>query len=159
MSVLSKVNPLFERFTDPTPGDRYIYSLISKGDVVYIGQSKDLKTRVYSHLIDGKVFDQIEYYECTESEANELEANAIVRESPKLNTSLPKTKLYINENQLKKEISDCISDVVTYIAKKSCICFTRPPSKKISHTYVAKSELDEIIEKVKSALHELTKEG
>lgn len=65
-----------------------IYFLISKGEIVYVGQSKtDVLYRVAQHKRDGKVFDRYSYMRCKPEQVDDLEALYIDAFLPKNNSS------------------------------------------------------------------------
>lgn len=68
----------------PIPETSGIYFLIKGDTVVYVGQSKNVYSRIRRHL-DTKVFDKINVIACEESELNRLESMYIRKFSPVLN--------------------------------------------------------------------------
>lgn len=75
-----------------------IYFLIDKDLVVYVGQSHNIKHRMIQHNKE-KVFDNIYYFECPESELNELEAKYIGEFNPSYN----KTHVFVKELYLARK--------------------------------------------------------
>lgn len=82
-----------------------VYALVSKGQVIYVGQSKSLYQRIYAHRTRARriakgdrlpdwitakafVFDQVFIRPCPLDQLNALEAEMINRYKPKFNQSL-----------------------------------------------------------------------
>lgn len=61
-----------------------IYFLISNGELIYIGQSKDIFGRIEDHKND-KVFDHFCYFECKPDQLDYKERKLIKQHKPKLN--------------------------------------------------------------------------
>lgn len=86
-----------------------VYALVAKGEVVYVGQSKVMLTRIYSHRnanrksgnlpswfpVKGITFDEVHVQPCHPDRLNELENQLINRYKPKFNKLL-KTHLPIS---------------------------------------------------------------
>lgn len=68
-----------------TPG---VYFLISKGDVVYVGQSKNVHVRINRHVVD-KVFDVALYLPVAAPDLDRVEAHWINKLKPKYNNFVP----------------------------------------------------------------------
>ena len=103
------------------------YALLNKGTVVYVGQSKNVFTRVSNHRntlrrwlvrksnynedqgVIGKIihFDTVRVYPCSEEELDQLERRLIYDHQPELNVNLKK-----HEPRQKRNI-----DIKTLIAK------------------------------------------
>jgi len=62
----------------------YVYFLVYKGDVVYVGQSFSLSRRIISHARD-KDFDDVFYIEVAENKLNETERMWIRKFNPLYN--------------------------------------------------------------------------
>ncbi len=101
-TMLDGEEPLFEQ--------KYIYSLYFNDLCVYVGQTMDLRSRVYAHLGDRKSFNSVSYFICSSESANQAEADEIVKKQPTLNGTLPSTSNYILVNNLTKEILSMIND-------------------------------------------------
>ena len=153
MTVSLKVSPLFAGVTKPVKGNTYVYRLICAGTVIYVGQSKSLIERIYGHLLSGKDFDEIGYFECTSEEVNDKEAFEIVKYNPALNTNLPKNNIYINENQFKKEVMKAFLDVEV----NNEIVFERPPTKRSCHRYLRRSDIEVVTLKINNKINGLEK--
>lgn len=86
-----------------------VYALISRGEVVYVGKSKCMLVRIYSHRnakrksgtlpswfpVKGIAFDEVHIQPCHPDHIDTLESTIINRYKPKFNTQL-KTTLPIN---------------------------------------------------------------
>lgn len=63
-----------------------VYFLFSRGDVVYVGQSRTLRQRIEQHLSDRtKEFDSVAYLRCHWNQLSEIENHYIRELSPKYN--------------------------------------------------------------------------
>lgn len=88
-----------------------IYSLY-KGDLcVYVGQTTDLKARIYSHSRNPSLdFNRVEYYECAYEDADNQEAKEIARLKPTNTVRMPINDHYITLATLKLDIANLIDD-------------------------------------------------
>src|SRR5690606_28064965 len=66
-----------------------IYFLIDESEIVYVGQAKDIWTRLVPYWRGDKQFAKFAYIECNESDLSDLEAEYIVSFMPRYNISLP----------------------------------------------------------------------
>lgn len=81
----SAVDQIFSLFI---PEFFYVYRLISKGDIVYVGQSINISSRVGQHFKD-KVFDTVELCACPNKDfMDTLENYEIFLNMPKYNKDL-----------------------------------------------------------------------
>lgn len=101
-TMLDGEEPLFDQ--------KYIYSLYFNDVCVYVGQTMDLRSRVYAHLGDRKSFNSVSYFICSSESANQAEADEIVKKQPTLNGNLPSTSSYILVSNLTKEVLSMIND-------------------------------------------------
>lgn len=63
-----------------------VYFLYHRGDVVYVGQSRTLKSRIDEHLSQGvKVFDSVAFIRCGFNRLTEIESYYIRELAPKYN--------------------------------------------------------------------------
>ena len=66
-----------------------IYFLLYRGEVVYIGQSQNLHSRLWQHSSptnpDRKTFDEVRYFACSRSRALDVEAGLVLLLRPRLN--------------------------------------------------------------------------
>lgn len=68
-------------------GNVFIYFLLNKNDVVYVGQTKKGIVRPLSHRYD-KIFDTIKFIYCEENELDYLEDKYILKYKPKYNKTV-----------------------------------------------------------------------
>ncbi len=87
-------------------GKKIIYLLKYKGENLYVGQTVELKCRARWHRSSytKKEFDEIYYYFCDESEANNEEAASIVKYNPKINGNLPPNDAYISAKKFMDQL-------------------------------------------------------
>ena len=94
--LLAKQQPAFPKVIG-------IYFLIKGTDIVYVGQSADVYTRVSQHGRDAfKLFDKFVVLESKPEYLADLEAHYIYKFRPPLNISLPNTERYKSFLQIKK---------------------------------------------------------
>lgn len=75
------------------PPQPCVYTLFLRGEIVYVGVTRDIFYRLDQHCASGKTFDGYETMICdTELEARELEFHLVAALSPALNKSLPAAK-------------------------------------------------------------------
>ncbi|AUR93123.1 GIY-YIG nuclease superfamily protein [Vibrio phage 1.183.O._10N.286.48.B7] len=96
-----KIKSSIEELPAPIEGVTFIYTLLNQEECIYVGQTQNLQQRIYQHLADGKDFCDIEFFECENSEANNEEADQIVKVQPTLNKNLPTTDKYVTVAALK----------------------------------------------------------
>ncbi len=94
--VLAKKNPALPKITG-------IYFLINGKEIVYVGQSLDIHSRITQHNKDIlKTFDSFSILECPAEYLSILEAHYIFKFHPFLNSTLPTNHAYKSFNQVKK---------------------------------------------------------
>lgn len=76
----------------------FIYILVNKEEVIYVGQTKAVFNRVSTHLQD-KVFDKV-HIKPIKGDNHFLEAFLIFQLKPKLNYSIPSNERFICINHL-----------------------------------------------------------
>ena len=78
----------------PIEGLGYIYRYLQDGQVMYVGQTKDLDRRVREHVKEAKFYNltQIDFKGCIEKYLNDVEAYYINLYNPPLNMVHPKIK-------------------------------------------------------------------
>ena len=80
-----------------------IYFLINGDEIVYVGQSVDIYSRISQHSKDVlKTFDNFYILECPAEHLSILEAHFIFKFHPFLNSTFPTNHAYKSFNQLKK---------------------------------------------------------
>lgn len=67
------------------PNTSYVYFLIDKGDIVYVGITKDVGGRLMSHLSSVKVFDAYYFEPVSTEDAYKAESDYINKFKPKYN--------------------------------------------------------------------------
>mgnify|MGYP003109508465 CR=1 FL=1 len=110
-----KVNLVFGEKI-PEKGVCCVYQLINeKGITFYVGQTLDLKKRLYQHILDGKSPYSFSYDVVDEGKANNIEAGLIITLKPELNKSIPTNDFYTLKSTLKKELSKKLLEFVNSI--------------------------------------------
>ena len=93
----------------PVRGVCCVYQLLnSSGDVLYVGQTLDLKTRLNQHILSSKSPDSFSFEVVDKSRANNVEAARITQLKPALNKSLPTNDFYTSKAKLKKELTEML---------------------------------------------------
>ena len=81
---------------------RGIYFLLHIGEIVYVGQSQDCRTRVQQHIRE-KEFDSYAIFECpADADLDEIEAAHIAHYMPRDNRRLPMSSGYIGITQIRR---------------------------------------------------------
>jgi len=78
-----------------------IYFLKHKEEVVYVGQSRKIETRLKQHSVSDKTYDSFTAFECRESLLNETEEAYILRYNPRYN--IKKSEITTNKKKIKKK--------------------------------------------------------
>lgn len=125
-----KVNGVFDKNLMPKKEDYCVYSLLdSNKNIIYVGQSSNLKSRIFNHLSSDKEFDYVEWSLCEEADMNNLEAMGIVKANSPMNKILPKNDLYMSIGSIKRDvdigITKLLSDVSVFSAHNSTKYITR----------------------------------
>ena len=85
----------------PTSG---IYFLIKDQEIVYVGKSVNIQTRLGVHLNEGAIdFDSYSFIECGQAEMNNLEMEYILRFQPRHNKGVPKCDRFVSPIVLKRK--------------------------------------------------------
>jgi hypothetical protein len=158
MKAKIKVNKIFDENKVPVNSDTCIYSLISDGVCVYVGQTVDIKSRLYQHLLDGKVFDSFEYELCKRKDADISELNEIIKRQPTLNKVLPPNNQYISMTTLSSQITEMLldnADVIDFVFCGAKHENARKTKRYLSHDTV--SLIKELIINSISKQKEITK--
>src|SRR5574343_662611 len=85
IDLLSKADIIDASVSIPTAAG--VYCLIRGGVVSYVGQSKNMLTRVSTHAASGRQFDRVTFIPCTEDNLTELERKYIQYLNPIENAS------------------------------------------------------------------------
>jgi excinuclease UvrABC nuclease subunit len=139
--------------TLPKEGTLCIYRLLDNlNDVIYVGKTIHLKTRLYRHLMDGKGFISFSYFTCDEAGSIELERDEILKYNPRLNIELPKTDKYKNIEQARSMIKDVVYekadfDIQSYVESLE-IVFERRAAGTKNHTYVKTEDINTILKEL-----------
>lgn len=90
-----------------------IYHLKQGDKVVYVGQTKNIKSRIAKHFYSNdKEFDGIEFFDCDEEILNDVEAREIVHFNPIYNKSLPSSSIYMKEDEAICQIESIIREAL-----------------------------------------------
>ena len=130
-----------ESSINPEPGYAYIYRLVNIKDVIYVGQTKNIRSRSAQHERSNKIFTTIQFYPCKMSDSTEKERDEILKFNPILNKDLPKTDKYITIRQASAIVNLRISEMVS---KYLHVFFERPQDKKSNQIYVSASEVEDL---------------
>ena len=79
---------------------RGVYFLFDDDELVYIGQSENILSRIASHLND-KRFDSYNFIECQYGNLDALEAKYILKYNPKYNKTLPCGGEWLSKSAIK----------------------------------------------------------
>lgn len=131
----------------------FIYSLINKGIVVYVGQSKDktkMKNRIHSHSIgsEAKNFDDSEWYEVKGRSLNEAEAKEILKQNPFYNKIIPSNDRYFTVKSFITTLDEFMKDIITECCETSVL----GDPDGAHHLYIDTYYADELKKKIKSQL-------
>ena len=81
----------------------YIYHLLDENDqIIYVGQTLNIYSRLSSHILNGKKFIKFFLYEYPCKDLCAQEAKHILKHSPKLNLLLPPNSGWYSFNAYKK---------------------------------------------------------
>ena len=148
-----KLGNLFSDVDMPEKGVMCIYSLFSNDVCVYVGQSIDVKTRMYQHLSFGKVFDSFEFEYCEAEKSNEAETLMIIKNQPTLNKILPPTDKYISLTAMSLQITKLLFD------NKESLNFSFSGAEHVNPKLTKRYISIESAEKIKQSILNITREG
>ena len=82
-----------------------IYYLFDGDEIVYVGQSIRVFTRIRDHLLSGKRFNGFAVMDTRQELLNQVEAEEIVNHNPRYNQqgTLPPNSTYMTVNQISKQ--------------------------------------------------------
>ena len=129
-------------------GKSGVYHLVDGCEVVYVGQTSNLKCRIASHMRDKK-FSSVNFFECKDNLNNE-EAADIVKYKPVLNRTLPNCSMFMTTQKLKRDLSDRVSSIVDSMIRDGSIDVLYSSDSGIK--YVSVNEVDAIFELVKTSM-------
>lgn len=130
-----------------------VYHLIdSNGMVVYVGQTRSLKSRLTGHL-SKKDFSSFLFYECNREDLNENEAIDIVKLNPPLNETLPSNTVLKTAYQLKKELNKITDTMIDAMVSEGVIVseFTT----KLGANYINRDQCRKIEDEFSSKLSDI----
>lgn len=137
-----KINGVFDKNLMPDKEDHCVYSLLDiDKKIIYVGQSSNLKVRIFHHLSTGKEFDYVEWSLCEKEDMNNLEAQGIVKSKNSINKTLPKNDLYMSIGRIQKEM---LSEITKGLS--SAIVFTSTTNSK----YITRENYERIIKLTKN---------
>jgi len=144
-----EVKNMLSDFPDFECHMRYIYALFNEDDqCIYVGQSANLRRRIYQHLADGKDFCRIEINHCPDVVANATEADTIVRLNPSLNKTLPPSYKYTTMTALKQSVVRAITDNEHNLD----IRFTGKTKKGMTAKYILTTDSERLVFEIASLL-------
>lgn len=91
-----------------------IYFLIDGEEIVYVGQSLDVYSRVTAHR-SNKDFTHYSHFECEKADANELEDMYITLLDPHYNKKLNKYGRYYNISEIATEFDLDLQEITTIL--------------------------------------------
>lgn len=99
-----------------------IYVLLREGEIVYVGQSQNIKSRIGTHLAEkAKIFDSYYVIYCDSFQLNDLEAEFIIKFDPIYNAAIPSNNEYKTFEGVRKQLTSKHRwrDVKKYIEHKN----------------------------------------
>ena len=110
-----------------TSGLCFVYFLIDKDEVIYVGGTRrgfvrlfvhiDLATRPNKYTRYKKEFDSFHYIPCKANELADLEAEYIIQLDPKCNVSIPKNNKYVPFYLIRREYN-LTSETLQFLIRK-----------------------------------------
>ena len=96
-----------------------IYFLFSGDEVVYVGQSQDVMSRIMTHRGNGIIrFDSASAVPTNNSHKNEVEATLIVMMNPKYNKEIPYNRIWVSIEGLKRATKHTLPQLKKYMREK-----------------------------------------
>lgn len=124
-----------------------VYFLKKDGEIVYVGQTMDMKARVYKHNHSRYIsFDSVEYTITNKCNVNNLETYYILKYKPFHNSSLPANDDFKPVGNLKASIMEHVEMAI--INKSITI------GKNYKCKYVSSKDYNKIISSILIALSE-----
>ena len=131
---------------------RGVYELFLGGDLVYVGQSKNVQNRIMTHIREGNLmFDSFNMTKCEVGDLNDIEARYIVERKPLKNKVIPPNSMYCSESTL----INIVTDFIRSKASEMETIHTTELGKSSRSRYVRKPSIDElrdILSKIKYTL-------
>ena len=94
----------------------YVYLLWDKGEVVYVGQTFNIKTRIQAHL-KSKEFKQVSLIECTKEDIDEVENHNITTLKPKYNKKYNPD--YRRQEDSNAKVDESLKEIIQGAAKRA----------------------------------------
>lgn len=114
-------------------GKWYVYTLMLDGVVVYVGQSVNILTRMGCHS-NQKEFTGAEYFPCDgKKEANNLEAELIVKHKPPQNTLVPRNDIFKSKSSVLSEIEAILVSAYDRVVPPYVIEYRHTKKSRILH--------------------------
>lgn len=126
------------------------YHLIRGGEVVYVGQSTNIQSRLKSHVSGPMDFDSFTLFECSESELSNNEAEDIVTYNPEHNSLLPVNDKYLSVSAYTKEVSEVVREFADSL-EPSLVRFGGRDNT-LQRVYIEKPNVEDLIEFLKQKL-------
>ncbi len=132
----------------PEKGTSCVYTLYADEVSIYVGQTSNLSSRIYKHLLDGKAFTSFDYIACDADELNNLESLTIVGKQPTLNKNLPKNDHYIGKASVRNEIAALVESALSRMPVR----FSTKSGGRGSTLYIDKILSNEIVKSIEFAI-------
>ncbi len=100
----------------PAEGQCCVYFLFIGSEIIYIGQTINLKARARNHEVE---FETLKYIPCNADDMNNLEALKIIEYKPKLNFTIPPNDNFKSMMHLKKAVFNELLKVRSPYNKKT----------------------------------------
>ena len=151
--IKGKVNRLFDDGIMPSKDVIVIYSLFNAdNECLYVGQTKDLKNRIYQHLLTGKEVDSFTFFECSKEDANNDESLTIIEKQPIFNKTLPKNDNFCSTIELRRTIEERITELSEDIP----VVFSGNKSRQ-KLTYIKTSYLTRLLNTIEEEINKISK--
>tara|TARA_R110002051_G_scaffold231036_1_gene293030 strand:+ start:264 stop:755 length:492 start_codon:yes stop_codon:yes gene_type:complete len=162
MNDLLKISDIENRDCMPRDNCTCVYRLHKDSTVIYVGQTKNLKNRLYSHLSKKVDYDYFSFSLCSDEEVNDIEAYNIIKFNAKLNKSIPSSTKYHSISTYKNEIRKAFSSKVKSMCEEFNIhpdlVFSRD-ERQFKRGYVTKAQLDDHLNIIKNIKITYTSKG
>ena len=141
------------------PKSGYIYRLKNKGEVVYVGQTREeegIENRVrhHRHSSPKKIFDEYDFYKVEGEVLNEAESKEIISFNPMYNKVLPRNTGYKSLKVAAKSLLPVMEELIT------SLCDTYPlgdeDGKHLS--YIKSCDLETLKESILTKLKDINDE-
>lgn len=136
----------------PKPNN-FIYFLLDKNDVVYVGQTTQGVLRPLSHK--NKKYDTIKIKYCREGQLDVLEDEFIAKYNPKYNKKINQSAFYTLKNaktKLRYDIQD--KNITIFDLKKSIKRLGLPLVEFKGKKYISKQNFGEVSNEIKERILE-----